>query len=218
MFLVSLLEDARVGIVEMATASGLQLLSMGQRNPWETDSRGTGQLLRVAAESGVRAILLGIGGSATNDLGLGALAELGVEAVDSTGAAVEAMEPAHWGKIEGFRGQLPEGFPPIFIVCDVRNPLLGDSGCTAVYGPQKGLLPGDVARMEREVARVSRLLADHFAREASLAGEPGMGAAGGISFGLRCAGSAELIPGAEFVAGWLNLERHLRDCDIVLNQ
>lgn len=213
---MALRDEDRVGIVEMASASGLELLSMSQRDPWETDSRGTGQLLRCAAEAGVRAILLGVGGSATNDLGLGALAELGVEAVDSDGELVAPITPAQWERISGFRGRLPEGFPAVFIACDVKNPLLGESGCTAVYGPQKGLAPEDVSRMEAGAARVAGLLAAHFSRPESLAAEPGMGAAGGIGFGLRCAGAAQLIPGAEFVAAWLDLSRHLADCDIVL--
>ena len=213
---VSLDGGDRVGIVEMALASGLVLLPAGSRNPWETDTRGTGQLMRSSADAGARAILLGVGGSATNDLGLGALAELGVCPLDSSGSPVDPVSPDQWERISGFRGRLPAGFPGVFIACDVKNPLLGPSGCAAVYGPQKGLLPEDVARMDAGADRVARLLARHFGLPESLASEPGMGAAGGIAFGLRCAARAEVLPGAEFVAAWLDLDRHLEECDVVI--
>ncbi len=213
---VSLGDADGVAIIEMAEASGLALLPMDRRDPWQGDTRGTGELMRSAAEAGARVILLGVGGSATNDLGLGALAELGVEPIDAAGERVDPVTPAQWERICGFRGGLPGGFPPVFIACDVANPLLGPQGCSAVYGPQKGLLPGDVQRMEFGAARIAHLLANDFGQPESLAAEPGTGAAGGISFGLRCAAQAQIIPGAEFVAAWLDLDRHLSACDILL--
>lgn len=215
MLAVSLKDEDPVAIIEMATASGLAMLSPVKRDPWLTDTRGTGQLLRRAAELGVRAILLGVGGSATNDLGLGALAALGIQGVDINGNPVEQSAPAGWQRIRGFQGRLHENFPPVFIACDVRNPLLGPSGCSAVYGSQKGLRAEDLPAMESGMERMASLLSAHFACSRSLVDEPGMGAAGGIPFGLCCAGAGCLIPGAEFVAAWLDIEERVSNSDIV---
>lgn len=204
-----------LAVIEMAQASGLALLSAADRDPWLTTSVGTGELMRLAATDGAEAILLGVGGSATNDLGLGALAALGVEARTASGAALSPPVPATWEHLATLAGTAVR-LPPVRIACDVTNPLLGPTGATAVYGPQKGLQAADFARLEAQAARVAARVCAHFGQPEDLAARPGAGAAGGITFGLMAATGAQLLPGAAFVSAWLDLDRRLAAADLLL--
>jgi len=208
--------DAVVALIEMATASGLALLTPDQRDPWQTTTLGTGELVHLAAERGAVAILLGVGGSATSDLGLGALAALGLTFNSSTGTPITPPLPAHWSQISRLSGRLPAALPPIRIACDVTNPLLGPRGAAATYGPQKGLRPADLARLDHESARLALLLCAHCGQPDSLMDLPGAGAAGGISFGLMAAARAQLLPGFDLVSAWLDLETKLAAADLVI--
>ncbi|MSU67566.1 MAG: glycerate kinase [Opitutia bacterium] len=230
-----------VAVVEMATASGLALLAPDQRDPWHTTTLGTGELIRLAAaRPGVAAILLGVGGSATSDLGLGALAALGLTFHSADDAPVSPPIPAHWTRVVHLTGclslprpQTPnpvpfpsrpvssgssptDPLPPIRIACDVTNPLLGPRGAAATYGPQKGLRPADLARLDHECARLALLLCAHTGRPNALMDLPGAGAAGGISFGLMAAADAKLLPGFDLVSAWLDLEHKLAAADLVI--
>ncbi len=208
--------DATVAVIEMAAISGLALLPQDQRDPWQTTTLGTGELMRAAAESGAVAVLLGVGGSATNDLGLGALAALGLEFTDAAGRPIHPPVPAEWTRIARLSGRLVAGLPPVYIACDVTNPLLGPRGAAAVYGPQKGLRPADHVRLENESARLADLLCRHWGQPPALKEVPGAGAAGGIAFGLMTAAGAKLLPGFELVSAWLDLETKLAAADIVI--
>lgn len=212
----SLPDDAPIGVIDMASASGLSLLSPPERDPWLTSSLGTGELIREAQRLGCRAILLGVGGSATNDLGLGALAALGLEFLDAEGNTVPGPTPSRWSGIDRLRGVVSAGLPAIRIACDVTHPLLGPDGCAASFGPQKGLRPEDLSRMEAESMRMADRLRAHFGRPSSLAVTPGSGAAGGIAFGLSVAAGALLLPGAALVAEWLALDERISGADIVI--
>ena len=205
-----------VGVIDMASASGLALLEPADRDPWETTSFGTGELIKTAVEMGASSILLGVGGSATNDLGLGALAALGLDFLTARDDLVDPPIPARWAKIERIDGELPATLPPIRIACDVSNPLLGPRGAAAVYGPQKGLREADRRTMEHEMARLALLLCHHSGQPDSLMDTPGTGAAGGISFGLMAAARAQLLPGFDLVSAWLDLEAKLAVADIVI--
>lgn len=207
---------ATVAVIEMAAISGLALLPQDQRDPWRTTSLGTGELMREAAVAGAGAILLGVGGSATNDLGLGALAALGLEFTDALGRPVHPPVPAEWSRIVRISGRLTAALPPVYIACDVTNPLLGPRGAAAAYGPQKGLRPADHARLERESGRIANLLCAHCSQPSRLKDLPGTGAAGGISFGLMAAAGAKLLPGFGLVSAWLDLETKLAAADIVI--
>ena len=208
--------DARVAVVEMAAASGLALLAPEARDPWLTSTTGTGELIRLAARPGVAAILLGLGGSATSDLGLGALAALGLNFVSATGELIDPPTPSRWPEIARLDGRLPADLPPLRIACDVANPLLGPNGAAAIYGPQKGLRPADLRRLDNEAARLALLLCTHSAKPDTLMDVPGAGAAGGISFGLMAAASAQLISGFDLVSAWLDLDSRLAAADLVL--
>ncbi len=215
--------DATVALVEMATASGLALLPPDQRDPWQTSSLGTGELMRAAADAGAGVILLGVGGSATHDLGLGALAALGLELRDNHGEKVHPPVPARWDDITQFGAgplalSLSNGLPlpPVRIACDVTNSLLGSNGAAAVFAPQKGLRPADRARLEHGTVRLALMLTARFRRPDSLIDQPGSGAAGGIAFGLMAALGAELVAGFELVSDWLDLEARMQAADLVI--
>jgi glycerate kinase len=203
-------------VVELAAASGLALLQRWRRDPWQTTTYGTGEQIRAATEMGAGAILLGVGGSATNDLGLGALAALGFTFLDAGGVAVVTPVPATWEKIQRIDCSGLIKLPPVFIACDVTNPLLGPHGATATYGRQKGLRAGDFPRLEAQAARMAALLCDACGQPRLLADAPGAGAAGGIGFGLMVTCGAKLVPGFEFVSDWLNLGSRLAQADLVI--
>lgn len=205
-----------VAVIEMAQASGLEMLSDEDRDPWHTTTRGTGELIARAADSGASVILLGIGGSATNDLGLGALEALGLSVVDDAGGEVHPVIPVRWGSVDGYRGRLRDDLPSIRIACDVSNPLLGERGAAAVYGPQKGLQPADLDRMNESMERLARMLCGHFSVPAEAMEEAGAGAAGGIGFGLRVACGASYVSGFDLVSAWLDLETKLDAADLII--
>ena len=203
-------------IIEMASASGLGLLPAEQRDPWQTTTYGTGQLIRAAAELGCAAILLGVGGSATNDLGLGALSALGFEFRDDGGAKIRPPIPLHFDRIARIEGGAFSSIPPICIACDVANPLFGADGAAAVYGPQKGLRPADRPRLEATMGRIARMLVEHCGRQSNLPETTGTGAAGGLAFGLLAGTGARLVPGFELVSTWLGLDARIAAADIVI--
>jgi glycerate 2-kinase len=207
--------DARVAVIEMAAASGLALLAPTDRDPWQTTTHGTGELIRDAGEAGAIAVLLGVGGSATNDLGLGALEVLGLEFRSVAGQKI-SPRPSSWTFITKIAGQVPASIPPIRIACDVTNPLLGARGAAAVYGPQKGLKPADLPRLDNESARLALMLCTHCRQPDTLMDAPGAGAAGGLPFGLMAGARAQLLPGFNLAAAWLDLDARLAAADIVV--
>ena len=206
----------RVGIVDMASASGLALLPPEERNPWKTTSRGTGELLLAAANQGADLLLLGIGGSATSDLGLGCLQALGLQVWNHQGKEMEIVPPDCWDAMDRVTGILPAGFPGIRVACDVTNPLLGERGAVRVYGPQKGLKPKDLGRFETLTATVARRLLQLSGGGDESLIIPGTGAAGGTGFGLMVFAAAKLVPGAELVSAWLDLPRRIQAADVIL--
>jgi len=208
--------DAEIAVIEMAAASGLALLPADQRDPWQTTTLGTGQLLAAAAQAGAAAIVLGVGGSATHDLGLGALSALGLEFPSHSGENIRPPIPARWDEIERVAGKISAALPLIRIACDVSNPLLGRKGAAAVYGPQKGLLSADLIRLDHASARLGLLLCTHSGVSDALMDQPGAGAAGGIAFGLMAAARARLLPGFELVAAWLDLGNRIAAADLII--
>ena len=205
--------NSRIAIIEMAQATGLQSLPPDRRDCWKTTSLGTGELIRMAAKRGADAILLGVGGSSTNDLGLGALEALGLHFCDRDGQPLRLIRPELWPSVAHIEGNLPQNLPPIKIACDVQNPLFGSQGAAAIFGPQKGLKPEDFDRMESLGKKMAWLLCDYLAKPWQLTEAPGSGAAGGITFGLSAACQVELMPGFDLVSQWLDLPGKLDRCD-----
>jgi glycerate kinase len=202
-----------VAIVEMAQASGIELLDPSERNPWKANTYGTGELLKYASSINVGAILLGLGGSATSDLGLGALQALGLKT--NLADQNNSISPEDWQKISFLNGPI-QALPPIRIACDVDNPLLGMHGAAAIFGPQKGLLQEDIKKLDELAKNICNQMIHHFSASQKLYDYPGCGAAGGLGFGLKAAYGAEFIPGFSLVQNWLDLEAKIKDSDLVI--
>ncbi len=209
---------APLAVIEMAACSGLALVPRDRRAPWQSSSHGVGQLLLAAAHAGAGALLLGVGGSATNDLGLGALHALGWRALDGAGRPVDPPTPGRWAEIVRLAPPPPATprLPPIHIACDVANPLLGPRGATFAYGPQKGLAPAELPLLDAAMARTAALLAAATGSSPALFDTPGAGAAGGVAAGLMAAAGARLVGGFDLVADWLDLRRRLARADLVI--
>ncbi len=201
--------DGKHAFVELASASGLSRLAVVERDPFGASTRGTGEVIRAVLDAGIRRIVLGLGGSATSDGGRGILEALGVEVTDhplgTLTINVATLDP-----------RLAE--TALRIACDVTNPLLGERGAAATYGPQKGADPGAVVALDRRLATwADALEAATGRRERATAGA---GAAGGTAFGLLCIGawfeSLELIPGIDVVIDETGLRARLTDVDLVI--
>lgn len=198
-------------ILEMAETAGLWRLGPDERNPREATTRGTGmQILHAVSAQRVTRVILGLGGSATNDGGSGMAAALGVRFLDETGGPVDPR-PANLLAIREVdcSGRIP--LPEIIAACDVENPLLGTQGATANFSGQKGAMPQDKILLEMALAHLAAASGGQAAAEI-----PGAGAAGGLGFGLLHFAGASLVPGFELLAGLLDLEKRIAAADHVL--
>ncbi|MEB3200142.1 MAG: glycerate kinase [Synechococcaceae cyanobacterium] len=205
---------ARLAILEVAEAIGLALLPQELRDPFALDSRGLAPLLEAAASSGAARVLLGLGGTATNDAGFGLARALGWRFCDAAGRELQA-----WPELERLARVLapPQPHPlagRLLVAVDVTNPLLGPLGASAVYGPQKGLLPADQPRAE---ACLQRLAASLDERDPGAAARPGSGAGGGLGFALQLFCGGRLLPGAPLVASLAGLEQRLAAADLLIS-
>ena len=199
----------RLGILEMSAASGLALVADLPPDPAEATTFGTGELL-LAAAAGADEVVMGIGGSATNDGGLGMALALGWGFLRADGSP---FRPTLRSVTEAASLAPPAACPPrIRVACDVDNPLLGPRGATRVYGPQKGV--ADFGWFEARLAHLADLVRDHLGRD--LREVPGAGAAGGLGFGLMAFAGAELTSGFGLVAETLGLEARIRAADLVV--
>jgi glycerate kinase len=206
----------KLGIVEMAQAAGLAELPQAERNPWKTSTFGVGEMLREAKFLGVDAILLGIGGSSTNDLGVGALAALGVNFYGKGKSHIVNPFPCYWQDIEKIDFDLLVDLPPLFIACDVDNPLLGKNGATSRYGPQKGLPTEEIELFEEKITQFQQLLSSKFPKVYQAAEYQGSGAAGGIGYGLSLPYKVSLIPGFSLVSDWFDFPMLVEKADLIL--
>lgn len=197
-------------IMEMSAASGLAMVSDLPLNPLTATTRGTGEMMLDARRRGARRILIGIGGSATNDGGTGMAAELGWRFLDAQGNAVVNL-PADLERVERIeRG--PAFGCEVIVACDVINPLLGDHGCSAVYGPQKGVT--DVERFDNRLRRLAAMVVRDLGCDCREA--PGAGAAGGLGFGLMSFCDARLQSGFDLVAEVTGLRERIMQADLVI--
>jgi glycerate 2-kinase len=188
----------------------------GHRDVYRSSTRGTGELLLAARDLGADSILLGVGGSATSDLGLGALSALGWRFEAAAGALLAPPVPASWPELARVLRGAPLELPPLRIACDVDNPVLGPRGAAAVYGPQKGLAAQAVGAFDAAAARVASIACAGLGVGRELLSVPGAGAAGGTAFGLLAGAGARLVPGSALVGAWLGLEARVAAADWVL--
>lgn len=210
-----MLGDGSTGVVEMAAASGLPLIRRDERNPMRTTTYGTGELIRHALDHGVRRLIIGIGGSATNDGGTGMARALGVRFLDAEGHEL----PLGGGALRRLaRIDVSDLDPRIYgveveVASDVNNPLCGPNGATAVYGPQKGADHQMVHDLDRGMRRYGDLLRDDLGKY--VAETPGAGAAGGLGAGLMAFLDARMQPGVDIIFKALKLDQHLERADLV---
>jgi glycerate kinase len=211
-----LLPDGKTAVMEMASASGIELVPTGRLDPMQATTYGTGELMRAAISTGVRDIILGIGGSATVDGGIGMAQALGFRLLDADGcecgrggSALSVIETIDRS------GVIPElGQCRIRVACDVTNRLLGERGAARVFGPQKGATPEMVKSLENGLARLGEV----WVRAGMLDGvdSPGDGAAGGLGAGLRAFCGAEMSSGADLVAEITGFDKKIREADLLV--
>ena len=208
--------SGKLAIVEMAQSAGLADLTSDQRNPWQTSTYGVGQMLLEAARLGVDAILLGIGGSSTNDIGLGALHALGLSIRNEMHEEIPFPSPSTWTNIRNLDAESLSDLPPIRIACDVENQLLGEFGATAQYGPQKGLPKSEIGLFESEIKDLLNLLKSKEPKTFDLAKANGSGAAGGMGFGLSLFYEVSLVQGFQLISSWFEIEKKIKKADFVI--
>jgi glycerate kinase len=211
------LDDGTTAVIEMAAASGLPLVPEDKRNPMNTTTYGTGQLIKAAMDKGCNHIIIGIGGSATNDGGVGMAQALGVKFYDAQGRI-----------IDGFGGKVLEHIAhidisamdkrvkdiDITVACDVTNPLCGSNGAAAVYGPQKGATPEMVEELDRGLANLAVVIKKDLGID--IKDMPGAGAAGGLGAGLVAFLGASLKPGMDIMIDVTHMDELVSQCDLVI--
>jgi glycerate kinase len=211
-----ILGDGTTAVLEMAAASGLVLVPHELRDPLVATTRATGELLRAALDLGAGSIILGIGGSATNDGGAGMAQALGVRLLDESGAELPpgGAALARLDRIDasGLDPRLAK--TSIRVACDVANPLCGATGASAVYGPQKGATPAMVAQLDAALDRLARIIRRDLGLD--VADLPGAGAAGGLGAGLVAFAGGKLTPGVELVIDAIKLRERLNGATLCL--
>jgi glycerate kinase len=208
--------DGSMAVMEMAQAAGLGLVPEDRRDPKVTTTYGVGELIRAALDCGARSLLLGIGGSATNDGGAGMVQALGVRFLDCAGNELApggaALEDLDAIDLSGLDSRLHSA--NITVACDVRNPLTGPTGASAVYGPQKGATPADVMLLDRALVHYrDKILA---ACGVDVQAIPGSGAAGGLGAALVAFCGAHLRSGIDVVLETTGFDRLLGGVDLVI--
>ncbi|CBG90674.1 glycerate kinase [Citrobacter rodentium] len=211
-----ILGDGKTAIIEMAAASGLHHVPPARRNPLLTTSYGTGELLLAALDHGVEHVILGIGGSATNDGGAGMLQALGVALLDANGDKLPFGGDAlsRLAKIDIAHCDPRLNNIALTVACDVNNPLCGPTGASAIFGPQKGATAEMVATLDSALANFGKRLQETTGRDVMNA--PGAGAAGGMGAALLGLLNAELKPGVEIVINALQLAKLVADASLVI--
>ena len=203
-------------VIEMAAASGLELVAPDARDPLVASSRGTGELILHALDAGARRFVLGVGGSATNDGGAGMLQALGVRLLDAAGAELAPGGGALAALVRiDVAGLDPRIAGSDFqIACDVSNPLTGARGASAIFGPQKGATPAMVDRLDANLAHYADVVADALGRDQR--DLPGAGAGGGIALAMVVFLEGRLRPGIEIVTEAVGLDAAVRGADLVI--
>ena len=210
------LGDDNSAVIEMAKASGLALLNENEKSATLTSTYGTGQLFKFALDQGIKNFIIGIGGSATNDGGAGFVSALGAKLYDENGKEVESngisLSSIRDIDMSNFDERVKN--TSVRVACDVTNPLCGNEGASAIFGPQKGANPEEVNLLDKNLLHWASLIKDQLGKD--ILNVPGAGAAGGLGAGLMAFTDAELSIGANIVLDSLNYDEHLRDVDLVI--
>lgn len=208
--------NGKLAIIEMAASSGLQLTVEENRNPMKTSTIGFGELISDALDQGVDKLLLGIGGSATNDAGAGMIFSLGGKLLNKNGKEIHPTGEglAQLSKIDlsGLHPRLKN--VDIRVACDVDNPLCGPQGASYIYGQQKGATPEQIEQLDQNLARFAQVLKNQFGRD--VMNIPGAGAAGGLGASLVGLLGASLERGGDLIVDILNLKEKIQEADLVI--
>lgn len=208
--------DEKTAVIEMAAASGIQLVPLDQRNPLLTTTKGTGELILAALNRGVKHIVIGIGGSATNDGGAGMAQALGANLLDRDGNEIDlgggALRELRTIDIAHIDARLKDVF--IEVACDVTNPLTGEEGASAVFGPQKGATKEMIMTLDQNLAHYASILEQRLG--INVDNIPGAGAAGGLGAGLLAFLGAELKRGVDIVIDTVQLEKQMENASLVI--
>ncbi|WP_407306375.1 glycerate kinase [Acinetobacter sp.] len=210
-----LVEDGRTAVIEMAKANGIHLLELSQRNPLLTSTFGTGEMIKAALDLGVSKIIIGLGGSITNDAGAGMAQALGAKFLDENGHQVAVgggqLDQIRMIDISGLDARLKQ--VEIMIASDVNNPLTGINGASHVFGPQKGATPEIVQRLDQNLRHFAELIAKQL--NIDLKDIAGAGAAGGLGFGLMVFAGASIRSGVQLVIEQTKLAEKIAQADYV---
>jgi glycerate kinase len=201
-------------VIEMSAASGLVLIPPAERRAREANTFGTGELMRDAISRGAKRIIVGLGGSATTDGGIGMAAALGYEFLDGNGETMEQPTPCNLPTLERIESRNAIALPEIIAACDVQNPLLGPRGTANVFAPQKGADAEDVQFLEQASTHLATVAKRDLGND--FAETPGAGAAGGLGYGLLTFCNASIRPGFDLIAEIVNLEAAITDADLVI--
>ena len=209
-------DNSDTAAIEMAAASGLHHVPTELRDPKKTSSYGTGELIKAALDQGVKKIIIGLGGSATNDGGIGMLSALGIVFTDATNNKIETngagLQHIKNINIDALDPRLKEC--EIMVACDVDNPLCGELGASHVFGPQKGATNEDIEYLDKSLKHYGECIKQQF--NINVLNQPGAGAAGGIGAALLAFTDAQLKPGIELVLEAVKLKQYMQDTDLVL--
>lgn len=207
--------DGSTGVLEMASASGIHLVPPAERNPLVTTTYGTGELIKACLDHGVSRLLIGIGGSATNDGGAGVVQALGGKLLDAEGREL-AFGGGDLGRLASFdltgldsRLQHVE----VEVACDVTNPLCGETGASHVFGPQKGATPDMIEQLDSNLRNYAGIMKQQLGKD--IVDYPGAGAAGGLGGGLMVFLNGTLKKGIDMVVDYTGLEEKVRQADMV---
>lgn len=211
-----ILGDGEVGVIEMASASGIHLVPKDKRNPLITTTYGTGQLIKACLDKGVKKILIGIGGSSTNDGGAGAMEALGAKFLDEEGREI-GFGGGNLGKLKkidlsNFDERLSN--TEIEVACDVNNPLCGENGASNIFGPQKGATKEMILVLDNNLRHYADIIKKQY--EKDVLNIPGAGAAGGLGAGLLAFLDGKLKKGIDLVIKYSGLEEKIKLSDIVI--
>lgn len=210
------LKDTNTAVMEMASAAGITLVPDSEKNPLLATSYGVGEMINDAIQRGCRNFIIGIGGSVTNDGGIGMLKALGVRFLDENGEDAgeggQALAKVARIDVSGMNPLLKECH--IQVACDVNNPLCGENGSTYVYGPQKGVTEDMKKTLDEAMAHFARVTSETL--ENDYMNTPGAGAAGGLGYAFLAYTGAALTPGIELILDAVGLEEELSSADVVV--
>lgn len=210
-----ILGDGKSAVIEMASASGLHLVDQAERNPLLTTTFGTGELIKDALDQGMERILIGIGGSATNDGGAGMLQALGVSFKDENGEELPfgggALNRLQTIDVSGLDGRIAN--TKIEVACDVTNPLIGENGASYIFGPQKGATREMVVQLDENLAHYAKVIKEQIGKDVAFV--EGAGAAGGLGAGLLAFLNPVLKRGIDLVIDYTNLEQKAAGADFL---